>query len=562
MAATVELQYFNTFLLKKVINNANYFAWWPNVTPAKLTSSGTITAFPGNAGLSYSTEANFYVEESRITGGFNNTTVDFGVKAYITETDDEQDNFISGLIHSGIYNSRTGINNTNQFSVGESITRTLNPQYGSIQKLYSENTNLVVLQEDKSQRILIDKDTIYTTEGGTQTQTAAQVLGQVVPYLGEYGISKNPESFAVYGGRKYYADKNRNAILRLSRDGITEISQYGMFDFFRDNLAKISDEFQIYKVTSTSVAGGPAVTFDITTNGDLVEPGMQIHISNNDTGAIVESIAYNGVNDWTITASASLTVTASTSFVKYVKDKVIGGWDIHNKNYVVSLQEALDTPTSTDTYNTVSFEDGANAWISFYSYKPNFAASLKNHYYTFKDGAIWQQYDENTTSTRANFYGQQYKSNITFIFNPNPSVSKNFQTISYEGSNGWEVESFVSDYEGLDLINNNYQQYNDSTNKIYSYLEGRYDSAVPPNTGVNASVYPFFQAGFNRKENKYVANLVSASVARPNEVIFGNEVSGIKGYFATVKISTDTVTDVGGIKELFSASTNFVTSSY
>ena len=38
--------------------------------------------------------------------------------------------------------------------------------------------------------------------------------------------------------------------------------------------------------------------------------------------------------------------------------------------------------------------------------------------------------------------------------------------------------------------------------------------------------------------------------------------SGIKGYFATVKISTDTVTDVGGLKELFAASTNFVPSSY
>ena len=557
MAAIVELKYFNTFLLKKVINNANYFAWWPNVTPAKLTSSGTITAFPGNAGLSYSTEANFYVEEARITGGFNNTSVDFGVKAYITESNDEQDDFVSGLIHSGIYNSRTGINNTNQFSIGEAITRTLNPEHGSIQKLYAEDTNLITLQEDKSQRILIDKDTIYTTESGTQTQTAKQVLGQVIPYLGEYGISKNPESFAVYGGRKYYADKNRNAILRLSRDGVTEVSQYGMFDFFRDNLAEISDQFQIYSITSASIAGS-GTTFDITTNGDLVEPGMQIHVSSNDTGIIVDRITYNGVNDWTITASASLTVTTSTSFVKYVKDKIIGGWDIHNKNYVVSTQDALD-----DTYNTLSFEDGSNAWISFYSYKPNFAGSLKNHYYTFKDGAIWKQYDNNTTSTRANFYGQQYKSNITFIFNPQPSITKNFQTIAYEGSNGWEVESFVSDFEGLDYINTSYQEYNDSTNRIYSYLEGRYDSASPvPNTGVNSSVQPFFQAGFDRKENKYVANLVSASAVRPNEVIYGNQISGIKGYFATVKISTDTVTDVGGLKELFSASTNFVTSSY
>ena len=554
MAATVELKYFNTFLLKKVIKNTNYFAWWPNVTPANKQSG--FSAFPGDAGLTYSTDANFYVEEARITGGFNNTSVDFGVKAYITETDDEQDDFVSGLIHSGIYNSRTGINNTNQFSIGEAITRTLNPQHGSIQKLYAEDTNLITLQEDKSQRILIDKDTIYTTESGTQTQTAKQVLGQIVPYLGQYGISKNPESFAVYGGRKYYADKNRNAILRLSRDGITEVSQYGMFDFFRDDLAEISDEFQISKITcvSTPVTG---ITFIVSTNGDLIEPGMQIHVSGNDTGIIVDSIAY-GVGTWTITASASLTVTASTDFVKYIKDKIVGGWDIHNKNYVVSTQDA-----SKETFNTLSFEDGSNAWISFYSYKPNFASSLKNHYYTFKDGAIWRQYDNNTTSSRANFYGVQYRSNITFIFNPNPSVTKNFQTISYEGSNGWEVESFVSDFEGLDYLNNGYQEFQDTTNRIYSYIEGRYDSALPvANTGFNAVIQPIFQAGFDRKENKYVANLVSNSAARPGEIIFKESISGIKGYFATVKISSDEVTDVGGLKELYSAGSNYVISSY
>jgi len=38
--------------------------------------------------------------------------------------------------------------------------------------------------------------------------------------------------------------------------------------------------------------------------------------------------------------------------------------------------------------------------------------------------------------------------------------------------------------------------------------------------------------------------------------------SGIKGYFATVKVSTDTVTEPGGMKELFAVSSNYVTSSY
>ena len=38
------------------------------------------------------------------------------------------------MIYSGIFNSRTGVNNTNQFSVAESITRSLDPAQGSKQK--------------------------------------------------------------------------------------------------------------------------------------------------------------------------------------------------------------------------------------------------------------------------------------------------------------------------------------------------------------------------------------------------------------------------------------------
>ena len=34
----------------------------------------------------------------------------------------------------------------------------------------------------------------------------------------------------------YFADERRGAIMRLSQDGLTEISQYGMRDWFRDNV--------------------------------------------------------------------------------------------------------------------------------------------------------------------------------------------------------------------------------------------------------------------------------------------------------------------------------------
>ena len=59
-----------------------------------------------------------------------------------------------------------------------------------------------------------------------------------------------------------------------------------------------------------------------------------------------------------------------------------------------------------------------------------------------------------------------------------------------------------------------------------------------------------------------MANLVNSSAANPGEVVFGASMTGIKGYFATVKISNDTVTDPGGMKELFAASSDYIESAY
>ncbi len=182
-------------------------------------------------------EKDWLIEEARITGGYNNTSVDFGVKAYIVEDEPQQSHKFSGLIHSGIFNSRTGFNATNQFSVGEDITRTIDPSNGSIQRLYSEDTNLIIFQESKVSKSLIDKDAIYSAEGNASVTSRNLVIGQNVAFAGEYGISTDPESFAVNGYRKYFTDRDQNVVCRLSMDGITVISSYGMTDYFRDKLS-------------------------------------------------------------------------------------------------------------------------------------------------------------------------------------------------------------------------------------------------------------------------------------------------------------------------------------
>ena len=180
MAAAIEVSYFNSFWLKQVRDLLNNPVW-PNgykynqaapIQPGPANNPpAQLDPFPGNASLAQTN--NWFIEESRIRGGYNNTQVDLGVKAYIVEDEPKQQHRLNALIYSGIFNSRTGINNTNQFSVGESITKATDPANGSIQKLYAEDTNLIVFQENKVSRALIDKDAIYSAEGNA-AETSTQ----------------------------------------------------------------------------------------------------------------------------------------------------------------------------------------------------------------------------------------------------------------------------------------------------------------------------------------------------------------------------------------------------
>ena len=182
------------------------------------------------------------VESNRIRDDFNQPIIDKGVKvSTILEENYEEERRSSGLIYSGIYNTNSGINNLNQFIQAETITKDLNPTYGSIQKLFSRNTDLVTFCEDRIIKVLSNKDAVFNADGNANLTATNRVLGQAMPFAGDYGISQNPESFAKDNYRAYFTDKQRSAVLRLSMDGITPISEYGMSDYFKDNL-KLNDK--------------------------------------------------------------------------------------------------------------------------------------------------------------------------------------------------------------------------------------------------------------------------------------------------------------------------------
>ena len=101
---------------------------------------------------------------------------------------------------------------------------------------FTRDSDLIALCEDKILRILANKDAVFNADGNPQLTANERVLGQTVPFVGEYGISTNPESFASESYRAYFTDKVRGAVIRLSKDGLTPISNHGMKDYFRDKL--------------------------------------------------------------------------------------------------------------------------------------------------------------------------------------------------------------------------------------------------------------------------------------------------------------------------------------
>jgi len=317
------------------------------------------------------------VESNRIRDDYNEVTIDKGPKvSTILDEPYAAERRGSGMIFSQIYNSTSGVNRLNQFVQALPITKDLNPIYGTIQKLHSRDTDLISLCEDKCLRILANKDALYNADGNANVTSNNNVLGQAVPYSGEFGISKNPESFAAYGFRTYFTDKNRGAVIRLSMDGITNIATNGMSSFFADNLR-----------TSTTAIGSyddDKDLYNLTLNN--LSPYWQSKLSSDAT-------------------------------------------------YQLNEDCSAATPLVLNT--TVSFMEGVGGWTSRKDFIKEAGITLNNIYYTFKNGLLWQH---GSNSLYNNFYGTQYISSFNAIINEMPQVVKGFSALNYTGTQSRVVE--------------------------------------------------------------------------------------------------------------------------
>ena len=176
------------------------------------------------------------VESITYLDGFNNPSlnIDLRPNAVSTKRFSKVRRF-ADLTYSEPYNENTNINGLNEFNLFRANFKDdIDKKYGSIQKLFTRNTDLVVFQEDKVHKVLFGKDLLMNADGSSNVASIESVLGQHIAFAGEYGISRNPESFSFDANRLYFTDTKRGSVLRLGGNGITEISNSGMRRYFKD----------------------------------------------------------------------------------------------------------------------------------------------------------------------------------------------------------------------------------------------------------------------------------------------------------------------------------------
>jgi hypothetical protein len=174
------------------------------------------------------------LESYRILDDYNATRMDYSLRASTIIEDYEEEHKYASLTYSGLYRGDSSINRLNEFNLSLANFKNLDKSFGPVRKLFARDTDLLVLHQDKITSVYYGKNLLVDAVGGSQVASVPEVLGTQIASQSEYGISDNPESFAVWSNNYYFADARRGVVLMMTGFDVVEISENGMRDYFID----------------------------------------------------------------------------------------------------------------------------------------------------------------------------------------------------------------------------------------------------------------------------------------------------------------------------------------
>ena len=361
----------------------------------------------------------------------------------------------------------------------------LNYIHGSVRYMVNRDDSVVFIQDKKCGIFPVNRNLVEFSSGEKNLAVSTNVVGNPSYYQGEYGVNNNPESVAVNEGRIYFADIRNGSVIRISRDGITAISDAKMDTFFWTKFENLVQNASVKKViggfdvenneyiistesldkntVTVSESGGSSYSFDLQTNGaGNTVFGSIIYDDNQIFKADTEFRAFDNVCD---------NFDDSINAVIYLDRLVDGQPIVLGEEYIGTTPTALYGIATDISYNffipvlinvskgtftfpgdcgnftaafgtasndasgfTAGYDASSNVWTTLYSFSPENIISIDSLLYTFKAGAMWKH---STDANRNTYYGTAYNSVVEIISAANASMVKTFESISLEGTNAW-----------------------------------------------------------------------------------------------------------------------------
>jgi hypothetical protein len=426
-----------------------------------------------------------FIEDYSVSDFFSSKSTSIGrVHAVIPEAKTTYHQ--ASVVYSEPYligNSRLGLSS---FNPSLANFKDFDYRFGAIKQLIGDDDRMYLLQERKAGYVVIGRNVIESSDGGQAITISRNVFSVPNYYLGDYGINNNPESFGFDRGRVYFADVRSGKIIRISRDGITLISEVKMDSFFKENFRYIttltsrqkviggvdneSDEYIIstdfissatididsvdpeaasYSYAAQTNAAGNRVIADVEfDDDDLFTFSTEIRNFEDICDEFEDSLncvvfldklvdgqpAYVGEEFIGQTGLIYGVATNSTYdfFVTILFDLAQGNFSFTND--CAGYSGTIGSPTGIVNDFTAAYDINGGVWNTLYSYRPEAIASVDDALYTFKSGVMYLHSD---AANRATYYGSAFGAVVEVISSQNNSMVKAYEALSIEGDSSW-----------------------------------------------------------------------------------------------------------------------------
>jgi len=360
---------------------------------------------------------NFYVEDYFLNDYTDSNHINIG-RANIYSAFYRQQDKEASITYSDVYQPATSFNGLSTFDYNEGNWEDYSRIDGSIQKIHYREVDIVMIQEDATYKVPVQRDILLSADGKGTVGVSNKILNPVVPFVGNYGISKNPESFVANGNVLFWTDIRRGAVLRLSGDGITPISDAKMHDYFRDR----EEDFRSYdpQFDWSSDYGN--------ISGEMLTGQHQFFRIKG---------GFNPKHEEYIVQMDSIPAQLGHYNITEETFDVLGEWD---GTGVTDQQDILVGGSVT------AWRDKQKRWTSFYSHFAEYYCKVNRLFVSWDEGFLYlHDVDEENYNT---FYGVTFYTELDFSINEGPSSVKGFKSLTLEANQAPEADSEGFEFEG------------------------------------------------------------------------------------------------------------------